>query len=148
VKPSQKLAYGLLTLEAGNLLLLGRDPERARVALEEACKIPTFPEDLLMLAHVDLTLGKREDAEDLFFRAGKERPKSAPAAKINLAVFHYLRALYLLRTERAGLAMADLLAAAHAPCASMYVERARALLPPEAGGEDAPQSSLAGIELG
>jgi tetratricopeptide (TPR) repeat protein len=147
VRVTNKMRYALRTLEAANLVLLGRDAERAVAALQEACKIQQWPEDTLLLALALQSLGRREDAEDLFVRAGKERPKRAPSPKINDAVFHFLRALYLMRTERGGVAMADLKSAVRSPVSSAYVARARALLPPEPSPDDDPQSSLGGIAL-
>jgi tetratricopeptide (TPR) repeat protein len=140
VKPTPKMQYAILTLEAGNLVMLGRDAERALAALEEARKRHEWPEDLLLRALATLALGRRDDAEALFERAGERRPKKAPSPRINDPVFHFLRALFLLKTGRAGDAMADLVIVSKSPCPSAYVDRARALLPPEPGADLDPGS--------
>jgi hypothetical protein len=140
VGPTPKMRYALLTLEAADLIMLGRDAERALEVLEEARSIQEWPEDILLRALATLALGRREEADALFAKAGKRRPKGAPSPRINDPVFHFFRALYLLKTGRAGDAMTDLVVVAKSPCPSAYADRARALLPPEPGADVDPGS--------
>jgi len=139
VRKTKAMAYAALTLEAGNLVLLGRDPERVEIILIDAKSIKVLPEDLLLLALAKLSLGKRDEAEISFKRAGTTRPE-VDGPLINDPVFHYLRAMYLIKTGRAADSIADLVATAHAKQSSVYVERARALLPPVPGDDEAPTS--------
>jgi hypothetical protein len=132
-----------LVLEGANLVLLDREPERAAAALAEACKIQAMPEDLLFLAHARLALGERVEADRLFEAAGDRRPSRAGWPPINEPVFHFLRALYLMKTGRDAEAAKDLALAAGGPVTTVYVERARALSEPPADAESDPRSSLA-----
>jgi tetratricopeptide (TPR) repeat protein len=147
VRNTKAMAYAARTLEAGNLLFLGRDHERVEALLREAKQTKELPEDVLLLAIAKLGLGKREEAEQCFARAGTKRAPDLDGPLINEPAFHYLRALYLLKTGRAEQSLPDLQAAAHAIQASIYVKRARQLLP---GGEseDEPPTSLDAQILG
>lgn len=147
VRRTKAMQYAALTLEAGNLVLLGRDAERAEAILIDAKSTKVLPEDLLLLALVKLSLGKRDEAEISFARAGITRPEKLDGTLINDPVFHYLRAMYLIKTGRAADSIKDLVAAAHAKQRSIYVDRARALLP-QAPGEDEAPSSLGPHVLG
>ncbi len=148
VRKTKSMQYASLTLEAGNLLFLGREHERVEQLLGEAKKTKELPEDVLLLALAKLGLGKREEAEQCFARAGTKRAPELDGPYINEPAFHYLRALYLLKTGRAEQSIADLKAAAHAVQSSIYVKRARQLLPGGEGGEDDPPSSLDAQILG
>lgn len=129
-------------LEAGNLVMLNRDAKRATKLLEEICsKKDVAPEDLVMYAVAQHMTGKRTRAQETFERAGAVRPKNAPWPSLNEPVFHYLRGLYLVRTGNAPLAQRDLELAASSPIPSIYVLRARALLPPESSARDLEQRS-------
>ena len=89
--------------------------------------------------------GEPADAEATFVKAGRSRPKDAPSPRIYEPAFHYLRGLYLVKTGRAMEAAADLEVAAAGRMATIYVERARALVPPPGSqaAEVDPRSSLA-----
>lgn len=129
-------------LEAGNLVMLNRDPKRAATLLKTICeKKDVAPEDLVMYAVAQHMAGKRTRAQETFDRAGVTRPKNAPWPRLNEPVFHYLRALYLVRTGRATEAQKDLQLAAASPVPTVYVLRARALLPPESSQRDLEQRS-------
>lgn len=124
-------------LEAGNLVMLNRDAKRATKLLEEICaKADAAPEDIVMCAVAQHMRGKRTRAQETFERAGVVRPKYAPWPRLNEPVFHYLRALYLVRTGNAPLAQRDLELASSSPIPSIYVLRARALLPPTSSARD------------
>jgi hypothetical protein len=149
VRTTKAMRYAALTLEAGNLLFLGRDHDRIVVLLDQARADKELPEDALLLALAELGLGRREKAELSFARAGVERAEGLDGPLINEPVFHYLRALYLLKTGRAAESIPDLTAAAHAKQTSVYVQRARTLLPGGSGGPgDEPPSSLDAQILG
>jgi hypothetical protein len=125
--------------------MAGGDPARAVERLTVACASPrSSPEDLLLLALATLSAGDASAAEKLFERAGTKRPETAPSPRIYEPAFHYLRGIYLLRTDRAGEASVDLEAAAAGPVTTIYVARARALLPLESSVDIDPRSSLTG----
>lgn len=141
---SRALRDGAL-LEGANLVMAGGDPQRAVERLTVACAAPrSSPEDLLFLALATHSAGDAAAAERLFEKAGPTRPKGAPSPPIYEPAFHYLRGLYLLKTDRAGEASADLEAAAAGPVTTIYVERARALLPLQSSGDLDARSSLTG----
>lgn len=124
-------------LEAGNLVMLNRDAKRAAKLLEAICAKPdAAPEDIVMYAVAQHMRGKRTRAQETFERAGVVRPKNAPWPRLNEPVFHYLRALYLVRTGNAPLAQRDLELASSSPIPSIYVLRARALLPPTSSARE------------
>jgi tetratricopeptide (TPR) repeat protein len=136
-----------LLIAASNLLLGGGDAESARALTEEACRIqPPQPEDLLLLAHAELARGSYERAVNVFAAVPHERPRGAPWPTINEPVFHYLRALFLVRTE-AGDPVPDLKAAAHSTIESVYVARARGLLLARAVAEEDPPSSIGALVI-
>jgi hypothetical protein len=147
VRSTKQMRYAALTLEAGNLVLLGRDAERVEALLDEARLHKVLPEDLLLLALAKLSLGKRGEAESFFASAGTTRPE-LDGPLINDPVFHYLRAMYLIKTGRAADSIADLVAASHAKQNSIYVDRARELLPRAPNSEDDAPSSLGPHVLG
>lgn len=135
-------------LEAGNLVMQNRSAARA-------AKLLTLPpatrgarpaaEDEMLLAVALHMAGDKHAAARAFERAGTHRPRGAPWPRLNDPVFHYLRALYLVRTGRAAEGAADLEAAASSPIVTIYVQRARALLPPTSSSSDVdPRSSLSG----
>lgn len=136
------LRYARLTLHAGNLVMLDRDYQTAEEALEEARTLLAYPEDDLLRALVRLALGRPDEAEALFLRAGTKRSEAAPSPKLNDPVFHFLRGSYLVKTGRAEEAQADLETAATTGHASVYAARARALLPSASLDERDPRSSL------
>lgn len=141
---SRALRDGAL-LEGANLVMASGDAFRAVERLTIACESPrSSPEDVLFLALAKLSTGDAIAAERLFEKAGTRRPAGAPSPRIYEAAFHYLRGLYLLRTDRAGEAAPDLEAAAAGPVTTIYVQRAQALLPLESGGDLDPRSSLTG----
>lgn len=141
---SRALRDGAL-LEGANLVMAGGDPRRAVERLTVACASPrSSPEDLLFLALATHASGDDAAAKVLFERAGTTRPKGAPSPRIYEPAFHYLRGLYLLKTNRPGEAAADLEAAAAGSLSSIYVERARALLPLQSSDDLDPRSSLTG----
>ncbi len=132
-------------LEGANLVMAGGDPARAVDRLTIACASPrSSPEDLLFLALATLSAGDASAAEKLFDKAGTKRPETAPSPRIYEPAFHYLRGLYLLKTQRAGEASSDLETAAAGPVMTIYVARARALLPLESSADVDPRSSLTG----
>ena len=132
-------------LEGANLVMAGGDPRRAVERLTVACaSARSTPEDLLFLALATHLAGDAGAAEELFAKAGATRPKGAPSPRIYEPAFHYLRGLYLVKTSRASEAAADLEAAAGSPITTIYVERARALLPLESAPDLDPRSSLTG----
>jgi hypothetical protein len=128
--------YAVCSLEAANLVLLGRAPDRASALLEEAARIRRLPEDLLLAALAKLSLGDSDAAAALFDAAGTSRTGVGQQE----AIFHTLRALYLLELGRDRDAQHDLEEAARSPIANVYVERARALLQTRVVGNDAPSS--------
>jgi hypothetical protein len=141
---SRTLRDGAL-LEGANLVMAGGDPARAVERLTVACASPrSSPEDLLFLALATHSAGDAVAAEKLFARAGATRPEGAPSPRIYEPAFHYLRGLYLLKTDRAGDASPDLEAAAAGPVTTLYVQRARALLPLQSTGDGDARSSLTG----
>ena len=141
---SRALRDGAL-LEGANLVMAGGDPRRAVERLTVACASPrSSPEDLLFLALATLSKGDAATAERHFEKAGTTRPKGAPSPRIYEPAFHYLRGLYLLRTDRPGDASPELEAAAAGPVTTIYVQRARALLPLQAAGDLDARSSLTG----
>ena len=142
---SRALRDGAL-LEGANLVMAGIDPARAVERLTVACASPrSSPEDLLFLALATLSAGDAAAAEKLFAKAGPTRPKGAPSPRIYDPAFHYLRGLYLLKTDRAADASVELEAAAAGPVTTVYVQRARALLPLQpSGGDLDARSSLTG----
>jgi len=124
---SRLLREGAL-LEGANLVMLGRDPERAVERLTVACASPrALPEDHLFLALARHAAGVA-GAETTFASVAADRPETAPSPRIYEPAFRYLRALFLLKTGRAEEAAADLAAASASPVTTIYVERARALL--------------------
>gem|GEM_PF-2314967 len=136
-------------LEGANLVLASRDPARAEALLTAACSRRSPPEDLLLLALAKHAVGATDEAEALFRSAGTERRRGAPSPRLASPMFHYLRALYLVRTGRTSDATGDLEAAARGPITTVYVDRARALLAPANGdADDDPRSSLAPQVLG
>lgn len=129
-------------IEAGNLVMLSREPKRAVKLLEAICvRKDAAPEDVVMLAVARHLAGKRTKAEEAFQLAGKVRPKNAPWPRLNEPLFHYLRGLYLVRVGRATEAEEDLRIAAASPVVTVYVQRARALLPPTSSARDLEQRS-------
>jgi tetratricopeptide (TPR) repeat protein len=141
---SRELRDGAL-LEGANLVMAGGDPQRAVERLTVACaSARSTPEDLLFLALATHSAGAAAAAEKLFEKAGATRPKNAPSPRIYEPAFHYLRGLYLVKTNRPDEAAADLEAAAESPITTIYVERARALLPVNRPADLDPRSSLTG----
>lgn len=129
-------------LEAANLVMLNREPKRAVSLLQKICEKKDVPaEDLLFYAVAQHMAGKRTKALATFERAGTTRPKNAPWPRLNEPVFHYLRALYLVRTGRATEAQRDLEIAAASPIPTIYVLRARALLPPTSSARELERRS-------
>jgi hypothetical protein len=124
--------------------MAGREPARAVACLVIACASPRCsPEDLLFLALAKHAAGDVVGGEAVFVDVPRARPLTAPSPRIYEPAFRYLRGLYLLRTDRAEEAAADLAAAATSPIATLYVERARALVPPPPNEEGDARSSLA-----
>lgn len=141
---SRALRDGAL-LEGANLVMAGGDARRAVERLTLACASPrSSAEDLLFLALATHSSGDAAAAEALFAKAGTTRPKGSPSPRIYEPAFHYLRGLYLLKTNRGGEASPDLEAAAAGPIGTVYVERARALLPIPSAADLDPRSSLTG----
>ncbi len=141
---SRTLRDGAL-LEGANLVMMGGDARRAVERLTVACASPrSSPEDLLFLALATHSAGDVAAAASLFEKAGTTRPSGAPSPRIYDAAFHYLRGLYLMKTNRGVEAAADLEAAAAGPVTTIYVERARALLPLPFSADLDPRSSLTG----
>jgi hypothetical protein len=121
-----RLAPAARLLEGANLVIGERDPARAVECLTFACASPrSSAEDLLFLALAKVAVGDADGAEDAFHRAGTKRPKNAPSPSIYEPAFHYLRALYLVKTDREKEASSDLDAAAAGSVTTIYVERAR-----------------------
>ncbi|MBX3190745.1 MAG: hypothetical protein KF819_27350 [Labilithrix sp.] len=142
-KKDAGLFHAASLLEAAGLVMVGRDVGRAARMLESIGSPASPPEDTLLLAIAKHQLGDRAAADALFDRAGASRPPNAPWPRINEPVFHYLRGLYLLKTKGGAEAAADLDRAASAPVVSVYVQRARALVPPRPDPDLDPRSSLA-----
>ncbi len=137
------LAPAIAVLEGANLVMSGGDATRAVERLSVACEAPgASAEDRLFLALAELAAGNAARADAIFAKAGEKRPKGAPSPRIYEPAFHYLRALYLVRTGRAIDAAGDLAIAAASPVVTMYVERARALVPPRPSEDSDPRSSL------
>jgi len=138
-----RLADSLALLEGANLVMGGGDGRRAMEVLTTACASPrSSPEDLLFLALAKHASGDRDGAEAIFAKVPSRRPKGAPSPRIYEPAFHYLRGLYLVKTDRSPEAAADLEAAASSPIPTIYMERARALVPPPPNAELDPRSSL------
>ena len=135
-------------LEGANLVMLGRDAERAVQRLTAACASPrSSPEDLLFLALAKHAAGDTAGAAETFALVARSRPKGAPSPRVYDPAFRYLRGLYLVETGRPGDARHDLEGAAASPVATVYVARARALLAserPPAGDDGDGRSSLTG----
>jgi len=136
-------ARSVALLLGANLVMCGAEPKLAVAALEKGIGRDSAPEDILLLALAKQSTNDVVEAETLFVRAGTKRPVGA-WPRINEPVFHYLRGLYLMRTDRALEAKDDLEAAAAGSVLTTYVERARALLPPASTADVDPRSSLAG----
>ena len=138
-----RLADPRALLEGANLVMAGDDPPRALDRLTAACASPrSSPEDFLFLALAKHATGDTAGAEAVFAKVGPTRPTVAPSPRIYEPAFHFLRGLYLVKTGRAIEAAADLEAAASSPIVPIYVERARALVPPPPSEELDPRSSL------
>jgi hypothetical protein len=138
-------------LEGANLVLLGREPERAVERLTAACASPrSSPEDHLFLALAKHLAGDLSGAEATFATVGHVRPANAPAPRIYEPAFRYLRGLYLVKATRTAEAAADLAEAAASPVTTIYVERARALVTPESSPtvDGDARSSLTGQVIG
>jgi hypothetical protein len=147
---SRTLREGAL-LEGANLVMLGRDPERAVKRLTPAAASPrSSPEDVLFLALAKHAAGDAAGAAETFATVAPVRPKAAPSPRIYEPAFHYLRGLYLLKEGRADEAAKDLALAAESPVSTIYVERARALVTPDRSSSDDgdPRSSLTGQVIG
>lgn len=134
----RSLTYAVSSLEATLLVLLGRDLDRAAALLEGAGAIARQPEDLVILAHAKHGLGDVAAAEELLAKAGPSRGGGAH----QIAIFHTMRGLLLVKLGKSEEALADFRAAADVPLQSWYTERARALLPSADADGDA-RSSLA-----
>jgi len=147
------MRYAVCSIQAANLVLLGRDHARATALLDEAGQIHRPPEDILLAAHARLALGEKEAAASLFARAGTERTPVDRLRMGNLvlledrrqqeAIFHALRGLYLVKIGCETEAQHDLDIAAKSPLANVYVERARAMLQASSVDSVDPRSSLA-----
>ena len=147
---SRGLREGAL-LEGANLVMLGREAERAVERLAGACATPrSSAEDHLLLALAKHAAGDAAGAGEAFATVAPARPKGAPSPRIYEPAFHFLRGLYLLKTGRAAEAATDLGLAAASPITTIYVERARALVaadPSPTADADA-RSSLTGQVIG
>jgi hypothetical protein len=147
---SRALRDGAL-LEGANLVMLGRDPERAVGRLTAACASPrSSAEDHLLLALAKHAAGDTSGAAATFATVPRARPKGAPSPPIYEPAFRYLRGLYLLKTGAADEGAADLAEAAASTITTVYVERARALVTPERSptADGDPRSSLTGQVIG
>ena len=137
------LGPAVAVLEGANLVMSGGDATRAAERLSVACESPgASAEDRLFLALAEHAAGNTARAESIFANVGDKRPKAAPSPRIYEPAFHYLRALYLVRTGRAIDAAPDLAIASASPITTVYVERARALVPPRPSDDVDPRSSL------
>ena len=147
---SRELREGAL-LEGANLVMLGRDAERAVERLTAACASPrSSAEDHLLLALARRAAGDAAGAGETFATVAPTRPKGGPSPRIYEPAFHYLRGLYLLKDGRAEEAATDLELAAASPLTTIYVERAQGLVTPERSlttDADA-RSSLTGQVIG
>ena len=147
---SRGLREGAL-LEGANLVMLGRDAERAVERLTAACASPrSTAEDHLLLALAKHAAGDAAGAGETFASVASTRPRGAPSPRIYEPAFHYLRALYLLKAGRADEAATDLQIAAASPITTIYVERARAIATPERSptADADARSSLTGQVIG
>lgn len=137
-----RLRYAVRSLEAGTLVLAGRDPSRAADAIAEARALRDTREDALVAAIALLDAGRAEEAADAFERAARMK---APRlrTRIDAAMEAALRGLYLVRAGRASEAERDLEAAAAGHPSNVYVERARALLAPAVADDVEGPASLA-----
>lgn len=150
------MRYAVCSIDAASLVLLDRDPARARELLDEAARDHRAPEDLLLGALVQQSLGDQEAAGRLFARAGATRGTGGvPIGRVLVvedrrqqeAIFHALRGLFLVKSGRTAEAQRDLDIAAESAVGSIYVTRARALRSRRDLAEG-PRSSLAPLTMG
>jgi tetratricopeptide (TPR) repeat protein len=152
-KLSRNLRYAVLSLQAGALLMLERDPAGVVRRLDEASRIRTADYDLLRRAHALLSLEKTAEAMSAFERAealGRRRLVLGMVVLIDGEIQRsgaaYLRGWFLHRIGRDAEARADLARAARSPRPTVYVTRAQELLasldPPPTESDDA-RSTLA-----
>lgn len=131
---SGNLRYALCSIDAANLVMLGREHARACALLEEAAAIHRLPEDMLLAAHARLGLGEERTAARLFDDAGGARSGGRTRfGAVTLledrrqreTIFHALRGLYLVKVGRPAEAQRDLRIAAESPITNVYVTSAR-----------------------
>jgi hypothetical protein len=152
----ENLRYAFSSAIGVTLVLLERDPLRARDVLEEAVALRATTNALLALAHARWMAGDVSGARKAFEQAEKTPLPSGPklgrktmlwfdkatlAAQVDL-----LRGWFLVRLARFDDAKASLSRAIASPFESVYRSRARALLERVRTGttydEDAPPSSI------
>lgn len=128
------MQYAILSLKAGALLMLERNPADVLRRLDEASRVREADYDLLRRAHALLSLGKTADAMSAFERAAVIGQGSTLGTtrlvdgEITQSLSAYLRGWFLHRLGRRDDARLDLVRAAQSPCVTVYVERARVLL--------------------
>lgn len=150
-----QLRYAAASLEAANLVLVGRDPARVVTLIEEVRETRHPAEDRLLLAHAKHDLGDADSAEAIVDEATDQRTRNertkAPLGRVLLAfderqrdaIFHVLRGLYFVKVGKAELAVKDFEIAAKSAVPSIYTDKARSLIPRKNAGEADPRSSLA-----
>lgn len=77
----RNMRYAVETSLASNIVLLGQDPETAIAALDRVREIRETAEDLLILAHAELSRGNREIAQQHFNEAS-----TAPDQRLAIAL--------------------------------------------------------------
>ncbi len=135
-KLDRNLSYAIDTVEAGNLVLLDRESERAIECIARAREVMDTTGNLLVQAHAELSRGNTETAQHLFAQATSAEPGGVKAG-LKVVLVHvaeaesmsdaFLRGWFHHRLGQPETAAADLTQAMSSPLDNVYRQRAEQL---------------------
>ena len=146
-KIDANLRYAVQSVIAGNLVLLDREPEQALACMDSAGGTMTSPSDDLLRAHIMLSLGDEQAAQECLERAKAETMSRLALGtktvlmqdrKLEQVMAEYLSGWFLVRVNRAAEAAPHLEAAVNMSLENVFRWRAKELLERLKGNESTP----------